>query len=215
MHRIKTKLNAAAIIAMAFAIAACSRADGSRADAPRPNVEKGVASWYGHPYHGRKTASGEIYDMEQLTAAHRVLPFGAVVRVTNLSSGQTVDVRINDRGPFVKDRIIDLSHAAATNLKIPGVADVSLELLSMPRTRGENNFAVQVGIYSTRQEADSIQEMMAAKYGIAKVVLKDGDPQMWRVIVGLESTPELAMSLGEKLRAEMNIDYFVVAADNE
>src|SRR5262245_56577220 len=75
------------------------------------SVETGVASWYGHPYHGRRAANGEIYDMEKMTAAHRTLPFGTWVRVRNLENNKTVDVRITDRGPFVGGRIIDLSHA--------------------------------------------------------------------------------------------------------
>lgn len=82
--------------------------------------ETGVASWYGKPYHGRKTASGERYDMREMTAAHRTLPFGAVVRVTNLENGRSVKVRITDRGPFVKGRIIDLSRAAAKKLDMIG-----------------------------------------------------------------------------------------------
>jgi rare lipoprotein A len=152
--------------------------------------------------------------MEQLTAAHRVLPFGTIVHVTNLSNGKTVNVRINDRGPFVRDRIIDLSHAAATTLSITGVADALLVSVSTPRTRALLNFAVQVGIYPTQQEADGIRNTMASNYGTAKVILRDGDPQTWRVIVGSEPTPELAASLGEKLHNEMNVDYFVVAADD-
>src|SRR5579871_2872659 len=78
--------------------------------------ETGLASWYGHPYHGRPSASGEIYDMEKLTAAHRTLPFGTWVRVHDLDNSKSVDVRINDRGPFIPGRVIDLSYAAAEAL---------------------------------------------------------------------------------------------------
>src|SRR5205085_7992116 len=125
-------------------LAACSTESHSTPpDVRQAAVEKGVASWYGHPYHGRKTASGQVYDMEQMTAAHRLLPFGAVVRVTNLSNHKTVDVRINDRGPFVKGRIIDLSHAAAEKLNIDGIAEVSLQTVSMPPTRAVTMFAVE------------------------------------------------------------------------
>src|SRR5262245_47692786 len=89
-------------------------------------TETGIASWYGHPYHGRRAASGEIYDMEQLTAAHRTLPFQTWVRVENLTNRKTVEVRITDRGPFVDGRIIDLSHAAAKSIDMigPGTARV-------------------------------------------------------------------------------------------
>jgi rare lipoprotein A (peptidoglycan hydrolase) len=90
---------------------------------PRPPVpgpeefeQTGLASWYGRQHHGRRTASGETYDMNGLTAAHRTLPLGTRVRVTNLDNGRTVDVRINDRGPFAGNRLIDLSYAAASRL---------------------------------------------------------------------------------------------------
>src|SRR5438270_4761933 len=82
------------------------------------STETGIASWYGYPYHGRRAANGEIYDMEKMTAAHRTLPFGTWVRVKNLENDKTVDVRITDRGPFVRGRILDLSHAAADSIEM-------------------------------------------------------------------------------------------------
>jgi rare lipoprotein A len=93
--------------------------------------ERGLASWYGKPFHGRRTASGEVYDMHKLTAAHRSLPFGTRVRVTRRDSGASVEVRINDRGPFVRGRIIDLSYAAAKRIGLDadGVAPVELRIL--------------------------------------------------------------------------------------
>lgn len=84
--------------------------------APSPFVQTGQASWYGEPHHGQKTASGEIYDMRQFTAAHRTLPLGTRVVVTNLRNGRSVEVRVNDRGPVAAGRIIDLSYAAAEEL---------------------------------------------------------------------------------------------------
>ena len=116
--------------------AGCGRKPKVKLPPPRPAVvgatETGIASWYGHPYHGRRAANGEVYDMNQLTAAHLSLPFGAWVRVTNLDNGLEVDVRINDRGPFVKDRIIDLSRAAAKEISMlgPGTAKVRLTVIS-------------------------------------------------------------------------------------
>ncbi len=99
------------------------------------STETGVASWYGFPYDGRRAASGEIYDMRQLTAAHRRLPFQTWVEVTNLSNGKQVDVRINDRGPFVKGRIVDLSQAAARDIDMlrAGTARVRLKVIPPPR----------------------------------------------------------------------------------
>jgi rare lipoprotein A len=98
------------------------------------STETGVASWYGFPYDGRRAASGEIYDMRQLTAAHRRLPFQTWVEVTNLSNGKQVDVRINDRGPFVKGRIVDLSQAAARDIDMlrAGTARVRLKVIPPP-----------------------------------------------------------------------------------
>ncbi|MEX2302281.1 MAG: septal ring lytic transglycosylase RlpA family protein [Bryobacterales bacterium] len=98
------------------------------------NGEEGMASWYGHPYHGRRTSNGEIYDMDLLTAAHLSLPFDTWVRVTNLENGRWIDVRINDRGPFVKNRIIDLSRAAAQSIRMigPGTTRVQVEVVGVP-----------------------------------------------------------------------------------
>jgi rare lipoprotein A len=92
-------------------------------------VQQGLASYYGREFHGRKTANGETFDMEAMTAAHRTLPFGTMVRVTNIKTGQRVMVKINDRGPFVDGRIIDLSQGAARKIGIEGVEPVRLEII--------------------------------------------------------------------------------------
>jgi rare lipoprotein A len=94
-------------------------------------VETGVASWYGKPFHGRKTASGERYDMHKMTAAHKTLPFGAKVKVTDLGTGRSIQVRINDRGPFVKGRIIDLSKKAAKELGIYERGTAQVRIVSL------------------------------------------------------------------------------------
>jgi rare lipoprotein A len=108
----------------------CGLWTAASAQSVQPLSETGIASWYGAPYHGRRSASGETYDQENLTAAHRTLPFGTKVRVRRLDRDASVVVRINDRGPFVKSRVIDLSHAAAVQLGITGggVAPVTLEV---------------------------------------------------------------------------------------
>src|ERR1700727_880757 len=120
---------------------------GQRTTPSDTEPETGIASWYGHPYHGRASASGEIYDMEQMTAAHRTLPFGTEVRVHDLDNQKSVEVRINDRGPFVDGRVIDLSHAAARAIEMlgPGTARVRLEILSIPAAPAPAHFAVPVG----------------------------------------------------------------------
>jgi len=101
------------------------------APAPAPVTILGKASWYGAFHHGRRTASGEVFDMRKLTAAHRTLPLGTRLRVTNLSNGKSVDVRINDRGPFIRNRVIDVSHSVAVALDAvaAGVFPVELRIL--------------------------------------------------------------------------------------
>ncbi|HNF85341.1 MAG TPA: septal ring lytic transglycosylase RlpA family protein [bacterium] len=97
----------------------------------KKGYQTGVASYYAHKFHGRKTANGEIFDMHKLTAAHRTLPFNTLVKVTNLKNNKTIQVRINDRGPFAKDRIIDLSLAAAQKIDMigSGTAEVRLDII--------------------------------------------------------------------------------------
>jgi rare lipoprotein A len=122
----------------AMFISACghhaARINAPVAPARIGSTETGVASWYGVPYDGRRAASGEIYDMRQLTAAHRRLPFQTWVEVTNLSNGKQVDVRINDRGPFAKGRVLDLSQAAARDIDMlrAGTARVRLKVIPPP-----------------------------------------------------------------------------------
>jgi rare lipoprotein A len=123
-------------------LAGCAR--GVRQAAPPPArlgaEQEGIASWYGEPYHGRTTASGEIYDMHALTAAHRTLPFGTRVAVTNLDNGRRVEVRVNDRGPFREGRIVDVSLAAARHLGmvLAGIVPVRLRVLALPGLPGED-----------------------------------------------------------------------------
>jgi rare lipoprotein A len=176
-----------------------------RAAAPTPYLgETGIASWYGHPYHGRAAASGEIYDMEQMTAAHRTLPFGAQIRVYNLTNEKTVDVRINDRGPFVDGRIIDLSHAAARTIGMigPGTATVRLEMISAPAAIAAGYYGVQVGAFKVRDNAERLQREMEAQHGACRMVLRAGDPPLWRVLVGRETTIDGAAALAQQLRQE-------------
>jgi len=117
---------------LVFLVVACA---GKPAPSTTPvrkgDTEKGIASWYGKKYHGRLTANGERYDMHKMTAAHRTFPFGTVVEVTNLENGRKARVRINDRGPFVKGRIIDLSYKAARELEMveSGVVRVRIEVV--------------------------------------------------------------------------------------
>ncbi|MGC9972338.1 MAG: septal ring lytic transglycosylase RlpA family protein [Bryobacteraceae bacterium] len=182
------------------------------AAAPRVGAEEaGVASWYGHPYHGRASASGEIYDMEQLTAAHRTLPFGTMVRVENLTNGLSVDVRVNDRGPFVDGRIIDLSRAAARQIRMlgPGTAEVRLHVLSQPARNPAGYYAVQVGAFRDRGSAERVRASMQERYGAARLLRRDANPTLWRVLVGREAAEEDAAALAGRMRSEGNRGFVV------
>lgn len=182
------------------------------------DTETGTASWYGNPYHGRQAANGETYDMEKLTAAHRTLPFNTWVRVENTTNGKSVNVRITDRGPFVGNRIIDVSHAAAQQIEMigPGTARVRIVVIEPPATEEAYVFAVQVGIFRSKENADSLQAQMQARYGAARVVERQGKPPVWRVLVGQESSPEKAEALAARVRGDISIpEAYVVRLDGQ
>jgi len=175
-----------------------------------------MASWYGHPYHGRAAADGEIYDMETMVAAHRTLPFQTWVRVRNPANNKTVDVRIIDRGPFVGGRVIDLSHAAAKEIDLigPGVANVELTIISAPANPEAGVFAVQVGAFREKTNADRVEKNMVTAYGSAKSVERPGNPPVWRILAGHEPSPEAAELLAKRIRTEQHVpEAFVVRLD--
>ena len=180
--------------------------------APIVQGEEGIASWYGHPYHGRRAASGEIYNMYAMTAAHRTLPFGTEVRVHDLENGRDVDVRINDRGPFVEGRIIDLSYAAAQAMGMPGIARVRLEIMGLGLTSGPAVFAVQVGSFRDPANAERLKALIEPSYGPVVIQSFDrGDGLFYRVRVGHESTEDAANQLAAQLRgANLTTATFVV-----
>jgi len=206
---------------LALALSGCSRRHATSAPtvrvpspAPPESAETGLASWYGHPYHGRPAADGEVYDMDTMVAAHRTLPFGTWVRVADLDNGKTVDVRIIDRGPFVAGRIIDLSHAAAEAIGMigPGLARVRLDVLSSPSVASAV-FAVQVGAFADRSRADLVRSVMEQRFGNAQLVTRTGNPTLWRVLVGTQSTEDAAGQLARQLAGE-GYQCFVVRLDD-
>ena len=146
-------------------------------------METGKASWYGHPFHGRRTSSGETYDMYKVSAAHKVLPLGTYVLVENLANGKSIVLSINDRGPFVKGRIIDLSYAAASAIDVvgPGVADVRVTALAKEVGRARSRtgisepvleskdfsrgaFTVQAGAFKDKENAARVAERLRALF---------------------------------------------------
>jgi rare lipoprotein A len=220
--RIAVRRISCALALMLFA-AGCTRHTTARLPARIGSTETGIASWYGVPYHGRPTASGEIFDMEKLTAAHRALPFQTWVEITNLSNGKQVDVRITDRGPFVRGRIIDLSMAAARQIDMVRAGTVRVRLrviaapvngpptnaapvnaLHTPQT-GAGGYAVQAGAFSDPSHAEALRETLP--YPDARVVAphgeprgeRQGNPALWRVLVGHGLTAQAATALAAEV----------------
>jgi rare lipoprotein A len=178
-------------------------------------TEQGLASWYGVPYHGRRAADGEIYNMYDLVAAHRTLPFHTRVRVTNLQNHRQVVVRIIDRGPFVENRIIDLSLGAARALDMvaAGVAPVRLEVLS-PVNPEAGWFGVQVGAFASRTNAERLARRLRA-YGVTSIQDYDGPfGRLYRVRVGRLAGQAPARQLAQQLRAREHLLGFIVRLDD-
>lgn len=166
------------------------------------SIETGVASWYGPDFHGRQTANGEKYDQEGLTAAHRTLPFNTEVLVENLDNGRTVQVRINDRGPFAKDRIIDLSKGAATKVEMigPGTARVRIYLvngdLNSLADLKNPKYTVQLGSYNDLEAA----QKKAAEIRSSRVeeIVLDGKT-IYRIYFGDFKNPAIALEAQKRL----------------
>src|SRR5262245_12982611 len=149
-------------------------------------TETGTASWYGPSFNNRPTSNGELYDMNGLSAAHRTLPFNSIVRVTALSNGRSVVVRITDRGPFVANRIIDLSYAAAKQLEMDrqGTARVKIEVLASPADiAAGGRWAVQIGAFQNADSAAKMKEKLERRYHTAKVLKYAGPTNHWWVRV--------------------------------
>jgi len=198
-----------------FLSLACS---ANRHPAPQPVIvkapmQRGTASWYGPSFQGRRTASGERYDMHEYTAAHPSLPFGTVLEVRNIENGRSVKVRVNDRGPFTHKRIIDLSYAAAKDIGavLPGTAVVELFLASQQKqqdTPAPARYTVQVAAFSEGERAEALRRELTPMYP-ETVVLSDGT---WnRVQVGIFDEQNRAEDLRRELAA-IGLSSIVVAA---
>ncbi len=193
------------LVLTALLTASCTHAvppAGAASSAPLPRVQHGMASWYGKKFHGRKTANGERYDMFKLTAAHRRAPLGTYALVTNVETGRSVRVRINDRGPFAKGRIIDLSRAAAQRVGMltAGVARVRVEFL--PDTRPQPSYIVQVGAYSDSSNAARVQHRLTKHYPQVWVSKTNGtSPPLYRVRLGPFPSRSQAERVARRVRA--------------
>jgi len=184
----------------------------------QPFQQTGLASWYGRRFHGQKTSSGEIYDMYGMTAAHPTLPIPSYARVTNLANGRSVVVRINDRGPFHSDRIIDLSYTAAYKLgyaaagsarvEVQGIVPGETETASAPA--GETVY-LQLGAFSSRANAEELRSRIATQLGsIAEAIQVLSIGNLWRLHVG-PYTREAAKAVGAQIEAELKLKPLLVA----
>jgi rare lipoprotein A len=171
-------------------------------------TQTGVASWYGPGFHGRATASGVIYNQNELTAAHQTLPLGTRVMVTNLSNSRTIEVSINDRGPFAKGRIIDLSHAAAQAIDMigPGTAPVRIEVIAAPQRiqsiRAALDYTLQLGSFAQLENARQLHDRLRHSYSdIAIVPLQSRNGAYYRVQLGTFSNRPAAEEQARRLAA--------------
>lgn len=176
---------------------------------PQPDIhgtpvssEVGLASWYGPPYAGRKGADGTVYDQNAMTAAHLTLPLGTMVRVTNLTTNQSAVVRITDRGPFVRGRIIDLSLAAAKAIGVyrVGVARVRVEAFASATPQVAGRWCVQVGAFSREKDAVKLKDQLSRRYTTAKVIEFAGPTGHWVRINPLQPDRAHANEVAESIR---------------
>lgn len=202
-----------AVVLVALALGGCAKRAKVAVTPAHGATEEGIASWYGPPYHGRATASGEIYDMHALTAAHRTLAFGVWLEVRNLENGRTVDVRVNDRGPFVKNRILDLSRAAAEQIEMigPGTARVRLKVVAPPRGAVAGKFAVQVAWFGERDAADRLRAELERDYPWPAAV-RPRPAGGWGVVVGRAPDAAAARAILDAVRKRW-ADAFPVTLD--
>jgi rare lipoprotein A len=191
--------------------------------------QRGVASWYGEKFHGRRTSSGEIYDMYAMTAAHKTLPLGTHVKVHNLANNRDIVVRINDRGPFVRGRIIDLSYIAAKKIGMigPGTAKVEIvalgavapgrkagsrEVTYTPIDYYSGNFTIQIGAFKDPRNAENLKRKLDQKYKNAHVTeFYDGRETWYRVRVGRTKTLNQAIEYEALMIQNGYADAFIIA----
>ena len=193
----------------------------------QPFRQRGLASWYGKRYHGQKTSSGETYDMYAMTAAHPTLPIPSYARVTNVANGRSVVVRINDRGPFIADRIVDLSYTAAWKLGYvqAGSAEVELESIvpgeapvlaarSQDAPQGQNEAQgvyLQLGAFASRENAEDLRGRVVRQLAwLADAVQVLAQGSLWRLHVGPYRSSDAARSVAERIEAELNLKPLLV-----
>ena len=207
------------ILSSMLFLSSCGIVSRTTADETLRFISHGTASWYGPDFHGKLTANGETYNMNALTAAHRTLPFNTVVRVENTDNGETVVVRINDRGPYVGDRVIDLSRKAAEEINMigPGTAPVRLYLvqegdrpLNAQNISSRETFTVQIASFENRRDADARSSQVN---GSRVERVNVGGQIVYRVYYGTYQTIEEARIARARL-VDRGVNGFVKQAEN-
>jgi rare lipoprotein A len=174
--------------------------------------ETGRASWYGPPYNHHKGANGQVYDQEAMTAAHRTLPMNSLLRVTNIQTGQSAIMRVTDRGPFVPDRVLDLSLASARVVGVyrPGTAQVRIDVYETPAPIDEGGrWCVQIGAIQSEREAKKIEEHLQKKYATANVIEFTGPTGHWVRIRPMHDDKQRAIEIAAKDKPSEGNAYLV------
>jgi rare lipoprotein A len=175
--------------------------------------ETGTASWYGRESHGRTTASGEVFDMYGMSAAHRTLPLGTVIRVTTLDNYKSVTVKVNDRGPFVKNRIIELSYGAANALGFIAHGTTTVKVETLEPVNGGASYTVQAAVFTEKESAKWLKDRLTKKFEQVSIVpFATGLGKLYRVSVGSYGTEERAELVASKLKLE-GLEPFVLRKD--
>ena len=205
------------LLLSASGFSGCAGSPARHAGYPVGYVERGVASWYGPGFHGNQTANGERYDMHRLTAAHRTLPLGSVAQVRSLSNGRTVTVRINDRGPFARGRIIDLSLAAAEGLGMigQGTDQVEVRVIGYQGRLGAfGSLRVQVASFAEWINAQALAGKLRGRYPDVRVeVVELSEGRRYRVHVGRFASERQAQAVADRLESQLQVEPLVVRDD--
>lgn len=183
--------------------------------------EKGIASWYGKGFHGKKTSNGETYNMRAMTAAHKTLPMNTYVKVTRLDNGRSAIVRINDRGPFVSGRVIDLSYSAAKEIGMDTEGTAKVRVVALGSKKGDtlvkNNydkgsFNVQVGAFTVKENAENLSARLKRRYGDSYLTTFNKNGKLfYRVRIGKISSLSAGRAILQRLAKEGFGTAFVVA----
>jgi rare lipoprotein A len=175
--------------------------------------ETGTASWYGREFHGRKTASGEIFDMNGISAAHRTLPLGTAIRVTSLANYKIIKVKVNDRGPFARNRVLELSYGAAKELGFVAQGTVSVKIETLEPVQDPGQYTVQAAVFAEVENARMLKDRLSKKFEVITIVpFESNVGKLFRVRVGAYASEEKAELIAGKLMLE-GLEPIVVRKD--